>query len=171
MYLSHERGRKGSHHRFITEKRVFKNWARTFNIHFFQPDWKPESLAINHPENKPVFWGMSVSDQNPKSPLYQTPGHWTSWAPDMKEEQNWQEIASLLKKYHVQMPTRSDYKTVPLAYRKMPELMHSDACSPFQRSRPLISMMLPWLHLDLFKYCLQNWNMSSSTAFISCIPL
>ncbi|XP_044891973.1 alpha-N-acetylgalactosaminide alpha-2,6-sialyltransferase 5 isoform X2 [Felis catus] len=55
MYLSHERGRKGSHHRFITEKRVFKNWARTFNIHFFQPNWKPESLAINHPENKPVF--------------------------------------------------------------------------------------------------------------------
>ncbi|XP_058394308.1 alpha-N-acetylgalactosaminide alpha-2,6-sialyltransferase 5 isoform X2 [Diceros bicornis minor] len=55
MYLSHERGRKGSHHRFITEKRVFKNWARTFNIHFFQPDWKPESLAITHPENKPVF--------------------------------------------------------------------------------------------------------------------
>lgn len=55
MYLSHERGRKGSHHRFITEKRVFKNWARTFNIHFFQPDWKPDSLAINHPENKPVF--------------------------------------------------------------------------------------------------------------------
>ncbi|XP_058516860.1 alpha-N-acetylgalactosaminide alpha-2,6-sialyltransferase 5 isoform X3 [Ochotona princeps] len=55
MYLSHERGRKGSHHRFITEKRVFKNWARTFNIHFFQPDWKPEPLAINHPENKPAF--------------------------------------------------------------------------------------------------------------------
>ncbi|XP_065784332.1 alpha-N-acetylgalactosaminide alpha-2,6-sialyltransferase 5 [Muntiacus reevesi] len=55
MYLSHERGRKGSHHRFITEKRVFKNWAQTFNIHFFQPDWKPESLAISHPENKPVF--------------------------------------------------------------------------------------------------------------------
>ncbi|KAI4549410.1 hypothetical protein MG293_001740 [Ovis ammon polii] len=55
MYLSHERGRKGSHHRFITEKRVFKNWARTFNIHFFQPDWKPESLAISHSENKPVF--------------------------------------------------------------------------------------------------------------------
>ncbi|EFB24650.1 hypothetical protein PANDA_011315, partial [Ailuropoda melanoleuca] len=55
MYLSHERGRKGSHHRFITEKRVFKNWARTFNIHFFQPDWKPESLALKPPENKPVF--------------------------------------------------------------------------------------------------------------------
>ncbi|XP_006744705.1 alpha-N-acetylgalactosaminide alpha-2,6-sialyltransferase 5 [Leptonychotes weddellii] len=55
MYLSHERGRKGSHHRFITEKRVFKNWARTFNIHFFQPDWKPESLALKSPENKPGF--------------------------------------------------------------------------------------------------------------------
>ncbi|XP_038601194.1 alpha-N-acetylgalactosaminide alpha-2,6-sialyltransferase 5 [Tachyglossus aculeatus] len=55
MYISHERGRKGSHHRFITEKRVFENWARTFNIHFFQPAWKPESLTINHPEIKPVF--------------------------------------------------------------------------------------------------------------------
>ncbi|XP_042540999.1 alpha-N-acetylgalactosaminide alpha-2,6-sialyltransferase 5 [Dipodomys spectabilis] len=55
MYLSHERGRKGSHHRFITEKRVFKNWARTFNIHFFQPDWKPESSVVNHPQNKAVF--------------------------------------------------------------------------------------------------------------------
>ncbi|XP_075837158.1 alpha-N-acetylgalactosaminide alpha-2,6-sialyltransferase 5 [Microtus pennsylvanicus] len=55
MYLSHERGRKGSHHRFITEKRVFKNWARTFNIRFFQPDWKPEPPAVNHAEEKPVF--------------------------------------------------------------------------------------------------------------------
>ncbi|XP_053105790.1 alpha-N-acetylgalactosaminide alpha-2,6-sialyltransferase 5 isoform X2 [Hemicordylus capensis] len=55
MYISHERGRKGSHHRFITEKRVFENWARTFNIHFFQPDWKPESLTINHAKIKLVF--------------------------------------------------------------------------------------------------------------------
>ncbi|NXT43307.1 SIA7E sialyltransferase, partial [Pelecanoides urinatrix] len=54
MYISHERGRKGSHHRFITEKRVFENWARTFNIHFFHPDWKPEPLTVNHPEIKPV---------------------------------------------------------------------------------------------------------------------
>ncbi|KAF1653593.1 UNVERIFIED_CONTAM: Alpha-N-acetylgalactosaminide alpha-2,6-sialyltransferase 5, partial [Eudyptes robustus] len=54
MYISHERGRKGSHHRFITEKRVFENWARTFNIRFFQPDWKPEPLTVNHPESKPV---------------------------------------------------------------------------------------------------------------------
>ncbi|TKS74514.1 Alpha-N-acetylgalactosaminide alpha-2,6-sialyltransferase 5 [Collichthys lucidus] len=31
MYLSHERSRRGSHHRFITEKMVFANWARTLN--------------------------------------------------------------------------------------------------------------------------------------------
>ncbi|NXO38550.1 SIA7E sialyltransferase, partial [Locustella ochotensis] len=53
MYISHERGRKGSHHRFITEKRVFENWARTFDIHFFQPDWKPGPLTVTHPELKP----------------------------------------------------------------------------------------------------------------------
>lgn len=41
MYLSHERSRRGSHHRFITEKMVFANWARTLNIHFYRPDWKP----------------------------------------------------------------------------------------------------------------------------------
>ncbi|RMC08555.1 hypothetical protein DUI87_14802 [Hirundo rustica rustica] len=52
MYISHERGRKGSHHRFITEKRVFENWARTFDIHFFQPDWKPEPLTGTRPEAK-----------------------------------------------------------------------------------------------------------------------
>ncbi|NWI35967.1 SIA7E sialyltransferase, partial [Picathartes gymnocephalus] len=54
MYISHERGRKGSHHRFITEKRVFENWARTFDIHFFQPDWKPDPLPVTHPELKPL---------------------------------------------------------------------------------------------------------------------
>ncbi|XP_076829363.1 LOW QUALITY PROTEIN: alpha-N-acetylgalactosaminide alpha-2,6-sialyltransferase 5 [Brachyhypopomus gauderio] len=47
MYISHERGRRGSHHRFITEKRVFANWARTFNIHFYQPDWSPPPLLGN----------------------------------------------------------------------------------------------------------------------------
>ncbi|KAM9791614.1 alpha-N-acetylgalactosaminide alpha-2,6-sialyltransferase 5 isoform X4 [Syngnathus typhle] len=41
MYISHERGRRGSHHRFITEKRVFADWARTFDIRFYQPDWSP----------------------------------------------------------------------------------------------------------------------------------
>lgn len=47
MYISHERGRRGSHHRFITEKRVFANWARTFDIHFYQPDWSPAPLPKN----------------------------------------------------------------------------------------------------------------------------
>ncbi|RLW05843.1 hypothetical protein DV515_00004854 [Chloebia gouldiae] len=53
MYISHERGRKGSHHRFITEKRVFENWARTFDIRFFQPDWKPEPLPGTRPQRSP----------------------------------------------------------------------------------------------------------------------
>uniref|UniRef100_A0A673BHT5 ST6 N-acetylgalactosaminide alpha-2,6-sialyltransferase 5 n=1 Tax=Sphaeramia orbicularis TaxID=375764 RepID=A0A673BHT5_9TELE len=44
MYISHERGRRGSHHRFITEKRVFAKWARTFDIHFYQPDWISNSF-------------------------------------------------------------------------------------------------------------------------------
>ncbi|XP_069014052.1 LOW QUALITY PROTEIN: alpha-N-acetylgalactosaminide alpha-2,6-sialyltransferase 5 [Embiotoca jacksoni] len=47
MYISHERGRRGSHHRFITEKRVFASWARTFDIHFYQPDWSPPPLPDN----------------------------------------------------------------------------------------------------------------------------
>lgn len=47
MYLSHEQGRHGSHHRFITEKRVFANWARMFNIHFHQPDWRPAPVTKN----------------------------------------------------------------------------------------------------------------------------
>lgn len=48
MYLSHERSRRGSHHRFITEKMVFANWARTLNIHFYQPDWKPTAdMSLN----------------------------------------------------------------------------------------------------------------------------
>ncbi|XP_053549314.1 alpha-N-acetylgalactosaminide alpha-2,6-sialyltransferase 5 [Bombina bombina] len=55
MYISHERAKKGSHHRFITEKRVFANWARTFNILFFQPDWKPESHSGKNPTVKPMF--------------------------------------------------------------------------------------------------------------------
>uniref|UniRef100_A0A8C9NI07 Alpha-N-acetylgalactosaminide alpha-2,6-sialyltransferase 5 n=1 Tax=Serinus canaria TaxID=9135 RepID=A0A8C9NI07_SERCA len=54
MYISHERGRKGSHHRFITEKRVFENWARTFHIRFFQPDWEPEPLQGAQPEASPL---------------------------------------------------------------------------------------------------------------------
>ncbi|XP_044056216.1 alpha-N-acetylgalactosaminide alpha-2,6-sialyltransferase 5b [Siniperca chuatsi] len=47
MYLSHERSRRGSHHRFITEKTVFANWARTLNIRFYQPDWKPAAVITS----------------------------------------------------------------------------------------------------------------------------
>ncbi|MEQ2184774.1 Alpha-N-acetylgalactosaminide alpha-2,6-sialyltransferase 5 [Goodea atripinnis] len=47
MYLLHERSQRGSHHRFITEKTVFSNWARTLNIHFYQPDWKPTPVIKN----------------------------------------------------------------------------------------------------------------------------
>ncbi|XP_035504650.1 alpha-N-acetylgalactosaminide alpha-2,6-sialyltransferase 5b [Scophthalmus maximus] len=45
MYLFHERSRRGSHHRFITEKTVFASWARTLNIHFHQPDWTPAAVV------------------------------------------------------------------------------------------------------------------------------
>uniref|UniRef100_A0A4W6FSU2 ST6 N-acetylgalactosaminide alpha-2,6-sialyltransferase 5 n=1 Tax=Lates calcarifer TaxID=8187 RepID=A0A4W6FSU2_LATCA len=47
MYLSHERSRRGSHHRFITEKTVFAKWARTLDIHFYQPDWKPAAAVAS----------------------------------------------------------------------------------------------------------------------------
>uniref|UniRef100_A0A673FUT0 ST6 N-acetylgalactosaminide alpha-2,6-sialyltransferase 6 n=1 Tax=Sinocyclocheilus rhinocerous TaxID=307959 RepID=A0A673FUT0_9TELE len=33
-YLQNERGRRGSHHRFITEKQVFARWAKQYNIRF-----------------------------------------------------------------------------------------------------------------------------------------
>lgn len=56
MYLSHEQGRHGSHHRFITEKRVFANWARMFNIHFYQPDWRPAPVAQNSTDS----WGSNT---------------------------------------------------------------------------------------------------------------
>lgn len=38
-YLQHERGRRGPHHRFITEKQVFARWARLYNITFTHPHW------------------------------------------------------------------------------------------------------------------------------------
>lgn len=47
MYLSHERSKRGSHHRFITEKTVFANWALTLNIHFYQPDWEPAAVTTS----------------------------------------------------------------------------------------------------------------------------
>ncbi|KAM4532578.1 alpha-N-acetylgalactosaminide alpha-2,6-sialyltransferase 6 [Fundulus diaphanus] len=39
MYLQNESGRRGNHHRFITEKQVFARWAKQFNITFTNPKW------------------------------------------------------------------------------------------------------------------------------------
>ncbi|XP_038649688.1 alpha-N-acetylgalactosaminide alpha-2,6-sialyltransferase 5 [Scyliorhinus canicula] len=56
MYISHELGRKGSHHRFITEKQVFARWAGGYSIHFHQPEWEPEPPpASNHTESA-AWW-------------------------------------------------------------------------------------------------------------------
>ncbi|XP_030197546.1 alpha-N-acetylgalactosaminide alpha-2,6-sialyltransferase 6 isoform X1 [Gadus morhua] len=38
-YLTNERGRRGNHHRFITEKQVFGRWAKQYNITFTHPKW------------------------------------------------------------------------------------------------------------------------------------
>ncbi|KAK9519045.1 hypothetical protein VZT92_021800 [Zoarces viviparus] len=46
MYLSNERNQQGRH-RYNTEKAVFANWARTLNIHFHQPDWKPAAVTAS----------------------------------------------------------------------------------------------------------------------------
>ncbi|XP_053551838.1 alpha-N-acetylgalactosaminide alpha-2,6-sialyltransferase 6 isoform X2 [Bombina bombina] len=38
-YIQNERGNRGSHHRFITEKLVFARWASVYNISFSHPEW------------------------------------------------------------------------------------------------------------------------------------
>lgn len=38
-YLQNERGLRGSHHRFITEKQVFARWAKLYNISYTSPTW------------------------------------------------------------------------------------------------------------------------------------
>lgn len=38
-YIHNERSRRGNHHRFITEKRVFASWAGLYNITFSHPSW------------------------------------------------------------------------------------------------------------------------------------
>lgn len=38
-YLQNEKGRRGNHHRFITEKQVFARWAKLYNISFVHPTW------------------------------------------------------------------------------------------------------------------------------------
>ncbi|KAM9735220.1 alpha-N-acetylgalactosaminide alpha-2,6-sialyltransferase 6 isoform 1-T1 [Menidia menidia] len=39
MYIQNESGRRGNHHRFITEKQVFARWAKLYNITFTHPKW------------------------------------------------------------------------------------------------------------------------------------
>ncbi|XP_054600484.2 alpha-N-acetylgalactosaminide alpha-2,6-sialyltransferase 6 isoform X2 [Nothobranchius furzeri] len=39
MYTQNEGGRRGNHHRFITEKQVFRRWAKQYNISFTHPEW------------------------------------------------------------------------------------------------------------------------------------
>ncbi|XP_061589748.1 alpha-N-acetylgalactosaminide alpha-2,6-sialyltransferase 6 [Cololabis saira] len=39
MYIQNESGRRGNHHRFITEKKVFARWAKQYNITFNYPSW------------------------------------------------------------------------------------------------------------------------------------
>ncbi|XP_070614926.1 alpha-N-acetylgalactosaminide alpha-2,6-sialyltransferase 6 [Erythrolamprus reginae] len=39
-YIHNENSRRGYHHRFITEKRVFGKWANLYNISFSHPDWE-----------------------------------------------------------------------------------------------------------------------------------
>ncbi|XP_033850828.2 alpha-N-acetylgalactosaminide alpha-2,6-sialyltransferase 6-like [Acipenser ruthenus] len=38
-FIQNERGRRGNHHRFITEKQVFARWAKLYNITFSNPQW------------------------------------------------------------------------------------------------------------------------------------
>ncbi|XP_042334780.1 alpha-N-acetylgalactosaminide alpha-2,6-sialyltransferase 6 [Sceloporus undulatus] len=38
-YIHNEWSKKGYHHRFITEKRVFAKWASLYNITFSHPSW------------------------------------------------------------------------------------------------------------------------------------
>ncbi|XP_030004327.1 alpha-N-acetylgalactosaminide alpha-2,6-sialyltransferase 6 isoform X2 [Sphaeramia orbicularis] len=38
-YIQNESGRRGNHHRFITEKQVFARWAKLYNITFSHPTW------------------------------------------------------------------------------------------------------------------------------------
>ncbi|XP_067825973.1 alpha-N-acetylgalactosaminide alpha-2,6-sialyltransferase 6 [Heptranchias perlo] len=38
-FVGNENARKGNHHRFITEKDVFAQWAKLYNISFSNPSW------------------------------------------------------------------------------------------------------------------------------------
>ncbi|XP_072343906.1 alpha-N-acetylgalactosaminide alpha-2,6-sialyltransferase 6-like [Scyliorhinus torazame] len=38
-FVGNERAKKGNHHRFITEKDVFAEWAKLYNVSFLHPSW------------------------------------------------------------------------------------------------------------------------------------
>ncbi|XP_062929660.1 alpha-N-acetylgalactosaminide alpha-2,6-sialyltransferase 6 [Mobula hypostoma] len=38
-YIGNEKAKRGNHHRFITEKDVFAQWAKLYNIVFSHPSW------------------------------------------------------------------------------------------------------------------------------------
>lgn len=48
-YIQNEGGRRGNHHRFITEKHVFARWAKQYNITFIHPTWW-KVFSENHKE-------------------------------------------------------------------------------------------------------------------------
>jgi len=54
MYIQNESGRRGNHHRFITEKQVFARWAKQYNITFTNPNWweQPRQLSAQKSLNK-----------------------------------------------------------------------------------------------------------------------
>lgn len=180
MYLSHERGRKGSHHRFITEKRVFKNWARTFNIHFFQPDWKPESRPVNHAEDKPVFWRVRVPESKVWCPHHQPreeglelqagkeTGQWCPSAP-WTEPTAW-EYFRMNASWRVLSLWKGDRtlaSVTPSLRLFQNERVLMSVVSLERRPNPRFRDTAMARNTPGWKYCLQNRNRSSPTPLIA----
>lgn len=69
-YLQNERGRLGSHHRFITEKQVFAHWAKQYNISYAHPTWWATcEKTIQHIQhggfcNSVTFWSKMATILN-----------------------------------------------------------------------------------------------------------
>lgn len=72
-YLQNESGRRGNHHRFITEKQVFARWAKQYNITFTHPNWwedlwEPQRLICTHKSlNEPCRLDFIVTPLNEPS--------------------------------------------------------------------------------------------------------
>lgn len=66
-YLQNESGRRGNHHRFITEKQVFARWAKQYNITFTHPtwwkDWKPQRdlPALTETRTRTTGWNSLLT--------------------------------------------------------------------------------------------------------------